>query len=308
MKITNANYKVDNWVNVVHQFTEIADIDKTNKMLRTNIPGAIWHESISVSNRSNSNEIVKTPWNFAFHSNGTTTTEFFYGKDQRTQLRNFINTDAKFYALDETQHGNIGSGAGYQMCDWLRFITHNKLTGEQGWYNIPNGATNGDLLYETGSTSWKTKCYYDVPSDSKIEDMKSHGLVSEDYCIHEVFPKVKRTLPGEKIYTPNGDSGEMICSTFAYQRTTQKDLNQYANWHSCMWIKRANHDQQIYRKGSGRNYLVALKDIEVLTPDRRARTLNQGRPISFESPYLILKKEDSGFILHVHQIHTTSTV
>lgn len=63
----------------------------------------------------------------------------------------------------------------------------------------------------------------------------------------------------------------------------------------------------IYRKGSGRNYLVALKDITVLTPDRRQRVLEMGRPISLESEHLIVKKEDSGFILHVHQINTTNT-
>lgn len=304
MKKNIALYKVNNFENSVHRFTQIEDDQK--RLLRTNLPGAVWSEQNKINNRSNSNEIVKTPWMFAFFSNGTTTTKFHYGQSQQTQLRNFINTDVKYFALDSSQHGNIGSGAGYQMSNWVRFCAHNKLTGEQGWYNIPNGATFSDVLYETGETNFTTKMYYDMPSDSKIEDMKSHGLVSEDYCIHEVFPKVKSTLPASRLWTPTGNSGDMLCTSFAYQRTNIKDLNEYANWHSCMWIKRANHDMQIYRKGSGRNYLVALKDIDVLRPDRKARTLNAGRPISFESPYLILKKEDAGFIMHIHQIKTTN--
>lgn len=304
MKKNTALYKVSNFENTVHRFTQVADDEK--RLLRTNLPGAVWSEQNKISNRSNSNEVVKTPWTFAFFSNGTTTTKFHYGQSQQTQLRNFINTDIKFLSLDEAQHGNIGVGLGYQMSDWLRFITHNKLTGEQGWYNIPNGATYSDVLYETGETNFTARMYYDMPSDSKIEDMKSHGLVSEDYCIHGVFPKVKSTLPASRLWTPTGDTGDMLCSSFAYQRTSTKDLNEYSKWHSCMWIKRANHDMQIYRKGSGRNYLVALKDINVLTPDRRERVLNAGRPISFESSNLIIKKEDVGFIMHVHQIDTTN--
>ncbi len=303
MKKNTALYKVNNFENTVHRYTQVADDEK--RLLRTNLPGAVWSEQNKISNRSNSNEIVKTPWMFAFFSNGTTTTKFHYGQSQQTQLRNFINTDIKFLALDEAQHGNIG-GVGYQMSNWLRFISHNKLTGEQGWYNIPNGATFSDVLYETGETSFTAKMYYDMPSDSKIEDMKSHGLVSEDYCIHGVFPKVKSTLPASRLWTPTGDTGDVLCSSFAYQRTSTKDLNEYSKWHSCMWIKRANHDMQIYRKGSGRNYLIALKDIDVLTPDRRKRELNAGRPISFESSNLIIKKEDVGFIMHVHQIDTTN--
>ena len=304
MKKNTALYKVSNFENTVNRFTQVADDEK--RLLRTNLPGAVWSEQNKISNRSNSNEVVKTPWTFAFFSNGTTTTKFHYGQSQQTQLRNFINTDIKFLSLDEAQHGNIGVGIGYQMSDWLRFITHNKLTGEQGWYNIPNGATYSDVLYETGETNFTARMYYDMPSDSKIEDMKSHGLVSEDYCIHGVFPKVKSTLPASRLWTPTGDTGDMLCSSFAYQRTSTKDLNEYSKWHSCMWIKRANHDMQIYRKGSGRNYLVALKDINVLTPDRRERVLNAGRPISFESSNLIIKKEDVGFIMHVHQIDTTN--
>lgn len=301
MSITNKtefHYKVSNWVNHVSR--------KNNRVganYKTHTPGAVWSENIAVNNRANLQQ-VKTPWMFEFYSGGTATREFFYGEHQHTQLRNFINTDIKFLSLDETQHGNIGKGAGYQMTNWLRFVLHNKLTGEQGWYNIPNGATYGDVLYETKSTSWVNKTYYTVPSDSKIEEMKAAGIVSEDYCIHEVFPKAKSILPSERTFTPTESESAIICSTFAYQRTSTKDLNEYSRWHSCMWVKRANHDMMIYRKGSGRNYIVALKDITVLTPDRRERVLHIGRPISLESEHLILKKEDSGFILHVHQINT----
>lgn len=297
-----AHYKVSNWVNHV----SIRN-DRVGANYRTLTPGAVWNKNIAVNNRADSKEVVKTPWNMEFLSGGTATREFFYGETQHTQLRNFINTDVKFFSLDESQHGNIGGGVGYQASNWIRFISHNKLTGEQGLYNIPNGATYADILYETKSTSWVNKTYHTVPSDSKIEEMKTAGIVSEDYCIHTVFPKVKSTLPSERIFTPTESEAAIICSTFAYQRTNTRDLNEYARWHSCMWIKRANHDMMIYRKGSGRNYLVALKDITVLTPDRRQRVLEMGRPISLESEHLIVKKEDSGFILHVHQINTTNT-
>lgn len=297
-----AHYKVSNWVNHV----SIRN-DRVGANYRTLTPGAVWNKNIAVNNRADSKEVVKTPWNMEFLSGGTATREFFYGETQHTQLRNFINTDVKFFSLDESQHGNIGGGVGYQASNWIRFISHNKLTGEQGLYNIPNGATYADILYETKSTSWVNKTYHTVPSDSKIEEMKTAGIVSEDYCIHTVFPKVKSTLPSERIFTPTESEAAIICSTFAYQRTNTRDLNEYARWHSCMWVKRANHDMMIYRKGSGRNYLVALKDITVLTPDRRQRVLEMGRPISLESEHLIVKKEDSGFILHVHQINTTNT-
>lgn len=296
-----AHYKVSNWVNHVSMKTNLVG---TN--YKTQAPGAVWNESIAVSNRANLQQ-VKTPWNFEFYCGGTATREFLYGENQQTKLRNFINTDVKFLSLDESRYGNIGKGAGYQMTNWLRFISHNKLTGEQGWYNIPNGATYADVLYETKSTSWVNKTYHTVPSDSKIEEMKTAGIVSEDYCIHEVFPKAKSTLPSERIFTPTESDAAIICSTFAYQRTNKRDFNEYANWHSCMWVKRANHDMMIHRKGSGRNYIVPLKNITVLTSDRRERKLDVGRPITLESDVLFVKKEDSGFILHVHQINTTNT-
>ena len=294
---TQAHYKVSNFVNHVTQWKDIDD----GRKLTNFTPGAVWSEGIKV--RDDDNTIVKTPWNFMFFSSGSVVREFLYGKNQYTKLRNFINKEVKKFSLDDSQFGNIGKGVGYQMTNWLRFISHNKLTGEQGWYNLPDGTTFGELLFDTTSTSWSNKTYHDVPSDSKIEDMKAAGLVSEDYCIHEVFPKVKSTLPSKWTYDP-GTDGAIMCTTFSYQRTEVRDYNQYNAWHSMMWVKRANHDQQIFRKGSGRNYLIALQDTEVLTPERKARKLEMGRPISLESPYIILKKEDAGFVLHVHQINT----
>jgi len=296
---TEAHYKVSSFVNHV---TAWSGIEGSGLVLDNFVPGAVWQKGISV--RSDSNLLVKTGWNTEMLSGGTVTREFLYGKDQYTKLRNFINKDVKLFSLQEAQHGNIGFGVGHMTTNWGKFISHNKLTGEQGWYDIPNGTTYGELIFDSTSTSWTTKLYWDVPSDAKIEAMKTAGIVSEDYCVHEVFPKVKLTLPHKAVYTPTGTKGAKICTAFAYQRTETKDYNQYADWHSCMWVKRANHDMQIFRKGSGRNYLIALKDMTILTPERKERKLEMGRPISLESPYCVLKKEEAGFVLHVHQINT----
>ncbi len=305
MKFENKHYKVSNFTNSIIGAKLTDEEVAANESIKNFAPGADFNEGLRL--RGDSNEFVKTPWNMEFMSNGTSTRKFIYGPTQRTELRNFVRKEVLRFGLEEIQHGNIGNGLGYGMSNWLRFISHNSLTGEQGWYNIPKGAIYDDVLYETTNTDFTNKTYYDIPNQTKLDEMIAAGIMSDDYVIHEVFPKYKHTKPSERIYTPGMTTGHIICASFAYQRDLTKDINMYSNWHSAMHVKRTDQPKQINRAGSGRNYLVSLADIKVMTPERRLKLLPIGRPIALESDHVVVNPGDKGFILHIHEINTEDT-
>lgn len=293
MRVTPQIYKAHSFSNLVKIVSEVDDYTDVKTV------GAFITDGTRVNDRS---EIVKTPWMSEFFSNGYNTREAIFGEEKLSQFKAFLNTKAKDFNLKENQVGAIAK-IGYQMNNFMRATVHNNITGEQGWYNIPDNATIADLSFETGDHSITTKRYWDIPSQSKIEALQAAGIIDQDYTIHGVFPKVKFALPTIRKYYP-GDIGAEICCTFAYNRSTTKDYNAYKDWHSIAWVKRPDEELTINRRGNGRNYIMPLTDINVRTLEGRAVPLSAGRPAALESERLIIRKEDSGYIIHLHQINT----
>lgn len=294
MIVQDKIYKAHSFSNMVKIFSDVDPYVETNHV------GAYLNDGIRVNER---NEVVKTPWASDFFSSGYNTREAVFGEERLSQFKTFLNTKAKDFNLKDNQIGAIGK-IGYQMNNFMRATVHNNITGEQGWYNIPDNATIADLSFETGDHSITTKRYWDIPSQSKIEALQAAGIIDQDYTIHGVFPKVKFTLPTIRRYYPKDGLGAQICSTFAYNRSTTKDYNAYKDWHSIAWVKRPDVELTINRRGNGRNYIMPLTDINVRTLEGRGVPLSAGRPAALESERLIIRKEDSGYIIHLHEINT----
>jgi hypothetical protein len=294
MIVTNQLYKAHSFYNMVKILSEVDPYAETSTV------GAHLNDGIRVNER---NELVKTPWACDFFSNGYITREAVFGEERLSQFKTLLNTKVKDFNLKDNQVGAIGK-IGYQMNNFMRATVHNNITGEQGWYNIPDNATIADISFATGDYSITTKRYWDVPSQSKIEALQTAGIIDQDYTIHGVFPKVKFTLPTIRKYYPNNGLGGEICCTFAYNRSTTKDYNAYKDWHSIAWVKRPDVELTINRRGNGRNYIMPLTDINVRTLEGRAVPLSAGRPAALESERLIVRKEDSGYIIHLHEINT----
>ena len=63
----------------------------------------------------------------------------------------------------------------------------------------------------------------------------------------------------------------------------------------------------INRRGKGRNFLVPLRNMNFMEPDKRRNVpVEIGQPIALESSLINVRKEDYGFILHIHQINTNT--
>ena len=115
----------------------------------------------------------------------------------------------------------------------------------------------------------------------------------------------KSAQPNITTWTPTGGKGSQICSAFWYRREKITDFNAYQSWHNFIWIKKPGEDLNINRRGEGRNFLVPFTSMNFLEPNARKNVVvDTGRPIALESERINVRKEDSGFILHVHQINT----
>ena len=290
--ITNILFKAHNFHNRVAQVENEASITR-------NVPGAHFKSNLSVNN----SKAVKTGWNMEFFNNGIVDREFVYGKSQRTELRNILNQKVSDVMLDESIKGSIGQH-GTLINDFQRMTLYNKLTDDYGWYDMGD-ALIGDIVYAKSDVSYTMRSNFNMPSNDKIAALQTAGIIDQDLTVHGVFPKFKSAQPNITTWTPTGGKGSQICSAFWYRREKITDFNAYQSWHNFIWIKKPGEDLNINRRGEGRNFLVPFTSMNFLEPNARKNVVvDTGRPIALESERINVRKEDSGFILHVHQINT----
>lgn len=290
--ITNILFKAHNFHNRVAQVENEASITR-------NVPGAHFKSNLSVNN----SKAVKTGWNMEFFNNGIVDREFVYGKSQRTELRNILNQKVSDVMLDESIKGSIGQH-GTLINDFQRMTLYNKLTDDYGWYDMGD-ALIGDVVYAKSDVSYTMRSNFNMPSNDKIAALQTAGIIDQDLTVHGVFPKFKSAQPNITTWTPTGGKGSQICSAFWYRREKITDFNAYQSWHNFIWIKKPGEDLNINRRGEGRNFLVPFTSMNFLEPNvRKNVVVDTGRPIALESERINVRKEDSGFILHVHQINT----
>ena len=290
--ITNILFKAHNFDNRVAQVENEASITR-------NVPGAHFKSNLSVNN----SKAVKTGWNMEFFNNGIVDREFVYGKSQRTELRNILNQKVSDVMLDESIKGSIGQH-GTLINDFQRMTLYNKLTDDYGWYDMGD-ALIGDVVYAKTDVSYTMRSNFNMPSNDKIAALQTAGIIDQDLTVHGVFPKFKSAQPNITTWTPTGGKGSQICSAFWYRREKITDFNAYQSWHNFIWIKKPGEDLNINRRGEGRNFLVPFTSMNFLEPNvRKNVVVDTGRPIALESERINVRKEDSGFILHVHQINT----
>lgn len=290
--ITNILFKAHNFHNRVAQVENEASITR-------NVPGAHFKSNLSVNN----SKAVKTGWNMEFFNNGIVDREFVYGKSQRTELRNILNQKVSDVMLDESIKGSIGQH-GTLINDFQRMTLYNKLTDDYGWYDMGD-ALIGDVVYAKSDVSYTMRSNFNMPSNDKIAALQTAGIIDQDLTVHGVFPKFKSAQPNITTWTPTGGKGSQICSAFWYRREKITDFNAYQSWHNFIWIKKPGEDLNINRRGEGRNFLVPFTSMNFLEPNARKNVVvDTGRPIALESERINVRKEDSGFILHVHQINT----
>ena len=290
--ITNILFKAHNFHNRVAQVENEASITR-------NVPGAHFKSNLSVNN----SKAVKTGWTMEFFNNGIVDREFVYGKSQRTELRNILNQKVSDVMLDESIKGSIGQH-GTLINDFQRMTLYNKLTDDYGWYDMGD-ALIGDVVYAKSDVSYTMRSNFNMPSNDKIAALQTAGIIDQDLTVHGVFPKFKSAQPNITTWTPTGGKGSQICSAFWYRREKITDFNAYQSWHNFIWIKKPGEDLNINRRGEGRNFLVPFTSMNFLEPNvRKNVVVDTGRPIALESERINVRKEDSGFILHVHQINT----
>ena len=290
--ITNILFKAHNFHNRVAQVENEASITR-------NVPGAHFKSNLSVNN----SKAVKTGWNMEFFNNGIVDREFVYGKSQRTELRNILNQKVSDVMLDESIKGSVGQH-GTLINDFQRMTLYNKLTDDYGWYNMGD-ALIGDVVYAKSDVSYTMRSNFNMPSNDKIAALQTAGIIDQDLTVHGVFPKFKSAQPNITTWTPTSGKGSQICSAFWYRREKITDFNAYQAWHNFIWIKKPGEDLNINRRGEGRNFLVPFTSMNFLEPNARKNVVvDTGRPIALESERINVRKEDSGFILHVHQINT----
>ena len=163
----------------------------------------------------------------------------------------------------------------------------------------------GDIVYAKSDVSYTMRSNFNMPSDDKIAALQTAGIIDQDLTVHGVFPKFKSAQPNITTWTPASGKGSQICSAFWYRREKITDFNAYQAWHNFIWIKKSGEDLNINRRGEGRNFLVPFSSMNFLEPNARKNiVVDTGRPIALESERINVRKEDSGFILHVHQINT----
>ena len=290
--ITNILFKAHNFHNRVAQVENEASITR-------NVPGAHFKSNLSVNN----SKAVKTGWNMEFFNNGIVDREFVYGKSQRTELRNILNQKVSDVMLDESIKGSVGQH-GTLINDFQRMTLYNKLTDDYGWYDMGD-ALIGDVVYAKSDVSYTMRSNFNMPSNDKIAALQTAGIIDQDLTVHGVFPKFKSAQPNITTWTPTSGKGSQICSAFWYRREKITDFNAYQSWHNFIWIKKPGEDLNINRRGEGRNFLVPFTSMNFLEPNARKNVVvDTGRPIALESERINVRKEDSGFILHVHQINT----
>ena len=290
--ITNILFKAHNFHN------RVAQVENETSITR-NVPGAHFKSNLSVNN----SKAVKTGWNMEFFNNGIVDREFVYGKSQRTELRNILNQKVSDVMLDESIKGSIGQH-GTLINDFQRMTLYNKLTDDYGWYDMGD-ALIGDVVYAKTDVSYTMRSNFNMPSNDKIAALQTAGIIDQDLTVHGVFPKFKSAQPNITTWTPTGGKGSQICSAFWYRREKITDFNAYQSWHNFIWIKKPGEDLNINRRGEGRNFLVPFTSMNFLEPNARKNVVvDTGRPIALESERINVRKEDSGFILHVHQINT----
>lgn len=290
--ITNILFKAHNFHN------RVAQVENETSITR-NVPGAHFKSNLSVNN----SKAVKTGWNMEFFNNGIVDREFVYGKSQRTELRNILNQKVSDVMLDESIKGSIGQH-GTLINDFQRMTLYNKLTDDYGWYDMGD-ALIGDVVYAKSDVSYTMRSNFNMPSNDKIAALQTAGIIDQDLTVHGVFPKFKSAQPNITTWTPTGGKGSQICSAFWYRREKITDFNAYQSWHNFIWIKKPGEDLNINRRGEGRNFLVPFTSMNFLEPNvRKNVVVDTGRPIALESERINVRKEDSGFILHVHQINT----
>lgn len=290
--ITNILFKAHNFHN------RVAQVENETSITR-NVPGAHFKSNLSVNN----SKAVKTGWNMEFFNNGIVDREFVYGKSQRTELRNILNQKVSDVMLDESIKGSIGQH-GTLINDFQRMTLYNKLTDDYGWYDMGD-ALIGDVVYAKSDVSYTMRSNFNMPSNDKIAALQTAGIIDQDLTVHGVFPKFKSAQPNITTWTPTGGKGSQICSAFWYRREKITDFNAYQSWHNFIWIKKPGEDLNINRRGEGRNFLVPFTSMNFLEPNARKNVVvDTGRPIALESERINVRKEDSGFILHVHQINT----
>ena len=205
--------------------------------------------------------------------------------------------------LDESIKGSVGQH-GTLINDFQRMTLYNKLTDDYGWYNMGD-ALIGDVVYAKSDVSYTMRSNFNMPSNDKIAALQTAGIIDQDLTVHGVFPKFKSAQPNITTWTPTSGKGSQICSAFWYRREKITDFNAYQAWHNFIWIKKPGEDLNINRRGEGRNFLVPFTSMNFLEPNARKNVVvDTGRPIALESERINVRKEDSGFILHVHQINT----
>jgi hypothetical protein len=290
--ITNILFKAHNFHN------RVAQVENETSITR-NVPGAHFKSNLSVNN----SKAVKTGWNMEFFNNGIVDREFVYGKNQRTELRNILNQKVSDIMLDESIKGSVGQH-GTLINDFQRMTLYNKLTDDYGWYDMGD-ALIGDVVYAKSDVSYTMRSNFNMPSNDKIAALQTAGIIDQDLTVHGVFPKFKSAQPNITTWTPTSGKGSQICSAFWYRREKITDFNAYQSWHNFIWIKKPGEDLNINRRGEGRNFLVPFTSMNFLEPNARKNiVVDTGRPIALESERINVRKEDSGFILHVHQINT----
>tara|TARA_B100000575_G_scaffold290636_1_gene294700 strand:+ start:506 stop:1387 length:882 start_codon:yes stop_codon:yes gene_type:complete len=284
-----------------HNFANRVISYQNEDSISMEVPGAYYDDALSVNNT----KLVKTGWNTGLFNNGIVDNEFIYGKGKRTEFRNILNRPVKDFLCKEDHYGGIGK-QGYLLNDFQRMIYYNKLTDDYGWHNLGD-ALFGDVVYSKTDTSFTLRSNYNMPSDDKITELQAAGIIDKDLTVHGVFPKAKPHVPHIRTYRPDNQAGSQICTSFWYRRSMITNFNAYQDWHNLIWIKKPGEDLNINRRGKGRNFLVPLRNMNFMEPDKRRNVpVEIGQPIALESSLINVRKEDYGFILHIHQINTNT--
>ena len=118
-------------------------------------------------------------------------------------------------------------------------------------------------------------------------------------CVHGVFPKALIDSP--LIQTQVNPRSAICFSFYPYDRN---GYNAYGNWHSFMRVKPAGENMVIGKRGTRKNIIVPIMDVNAKIENVGYKTLEQGIPYTLSDNSIELDRDDEAQILHIHEINT----
>lgn len=256
------------------------------------IPGPVVNNKSQVAQYDN---LSKTTWFRRFNVGGTLQTKVPFGPERKNDFDKMLNMKMSDWLVG----GQAIQGFPGLLAGWGRFSTWNKKRNDWGIWDIGPNDKFGDIIETGDDYSIIIKSLCDTPSADHIAAAKACGVMDNLNCIHGVFPKALINSP---LIQTQVNPRTTIC--FSFYPTDRNGYSAYGNWHSLMRVKPAGENMVIGKRGTRKNIIVPILDIDAKIENVGYKTLERGIPYTLSDNNIELDRDAEGQILHLHEINT----